>query len=87
MKLYQDGMYEAKRILKNDGFLWIKCQDQIESSKQCWSHIEIYQMAVEMGFYAKDMFVLHQDGKPHIQHKQQHARRNHSYLWVFQNMN
>lgn len=85
MKLYQDGMIEAKRVLKKDGFLWVKCQDQIESSKQCWSHIEIQQMAVDMGFYTKDLFVLHQDGKPHIQHKQQHARRNHSYLWIFQN--
>lgn len=83
MKLYEDGMIEAKRILKEEGLLWVKCQDQIESSKQCWSHIEVYDAAKKLGFYPKDMFVLHQDGKPHIQHKQQHARRNHSYLWIF----
>jgi tRNA G10 N-methylase Trm11 len=85
MQLYFDGMIEARRILRQDGFLWVKCQDQIESGKQKWSHIEIYDFALEMGMYPKDLFVLHQEGKPAIQHKQQHARRNHSYLWVFQN--
>lgn len=84
MNLYTDGMAEAFRVLKKNGFLLVKCQDQIESSKQKWSHIEIYQNAIDLGYYAKDMFVLHQENKPHIQYKpQQHARRNHSYLWVF----
>lgn len=88
INLYTDGMVEAFRVLKKNGFLLVKCQDQIESSKQKWSHIEIYQNAIDLGYYAKDMFVLHQENKPHIQYKpQQHARRNHSYLWVFIKLN
>jgi len=85
INLYAKGMSESHRILKKGGFLFVKCQDEIESSKQKWSHIEIFAIALEIGFYAKDLFVLHQNGKPTIQHKQQkHARKNHSYLWVFQ---
>lgn len=85
MNLYINGMKECKRILKNNGLLWVKCQDQIESGKQKWSHIEIYENAKKIDFYAKDLFLLMQDGKPHIQYTpQQHARRNHSYLWIFQ---
>lgn len=85
INLYINGMKESKRILKNNGLLWVKCQDQIESSKQKWSHIEIFNNAKEIGFYTKDLFILMQEGKPHIQYiPQQHARRNHSYLWIFQ---
>lgn len=43
--LYADGMKEARRILKPDGTLWVKCQDEIESGKQRWSHMEIFQLA------------------------------------------
>lgn len=58
--------------------------DEIESSIQRWSHIELYEIALRLKFYAKDLFVLTQKSRPCIQHKkQQHARKNHSYLWVF----
>jgi hypothetical protein len=84
INLYHDGMLEAKRILKNpNGLLWVKCKDEIESSYQRWSHIEIYKIALELGFYGKDFFVLTQNIKPVIQHKQQHSRKNQSYLWIF----
>lgn len=85
IQLYTEGMTEAKRILKNpNGMLWIKCKDEIESSYQRWSHIEIYGIALTLGFYAKDFFVLTQSKNPVIQHpKQQHSRKNQSYLWIF----
>ena len=82
--LYFRGMAEARRILAHKGLMFVKCQDEIQSGKQVWSHIEIYNAALAMGFYAKDMFVLMRNDRPPKQHKQQHARRNHSYLWVFQ---
>lgn len=85
IELYSAGMREASRILKPKCYLFVKCQDEIESSKQYWSHIEIYEIALKLGFYAKDLFVLHQINKPILQHKnQKHARKNHSYLWVFE---
>jgi DNA modification methylase len=82
--LYRDGLREAFRVLCAGGLAFVKCQDEIESSYQRWSHVEILRDALDIGFYAKDMFVLVQSKNPLLQHKmQQHARKNHSYLWVF----
>lgn len=82
--LYKQGMQEAHRVLVGGGLIWVKCQDEIESSVQKYSHIELYEIARELGFYAKDLFVLMQESNPTIQHKnQKHARKNHSYLWIF----
>lgn len=84
LKLYEDGMVEGVRVLKSGGQLWVKCKDELESSIQRWSHIEILLMANKMGLYAKDLFVLTQKAPALIQHKQKHARKNHSYLWIFE---
>lgn len=82
--LYRDGMDEAKRVLKPKGILLVKCQDQVESGKNCFDHIVIYNDALELGFMAEDLFVLTRLGNPMMRHKhQQHARKNHSYMWVF----
>lgn len=84
INLYRDGMREAYRVLCKGGHLLVKCQDEVESSFQRWSHIEILRDALDLGFYAKDLFVLTQSKLPHVQFAtQQHARKNHSYLWVF----
>jgi len=84
IQLYRDGMIEACRILKEGGMLWVKCKDEVESGYQRWSHIELYLIAIELGLYAKDLFVLTPSNKPVIQRKnQKHARKNHSYLFVF----
>jgi len=84
IQLYNDGMIEAYRILKTGGTMWVKCKDEIESSYQRWSHLEIYDIALKIGLFGKDFFVFVQRNKPVIQHKnQKHARKNHSYLWVF----
>lgn len=84
MQLYYDGITEAKRILKTDGLIFIKCKDEIESSCQRMSHIEIYDYCVNNGFATLDLFILVQKINPVIQFTtQKHARKNHSYLWVF----
>ena len=85
-QLYRDGMQEAYRVLKDGGLLWVKCQDEIESGKQRYSHIEIYETALQLGFYAKDLFILKQDTSSPVQRKQQHAKKNHSYLWIFRRL-
>jgi len=85
MELYGRGMAEAWRVLKQNGMLWVKCQDEIESNYQRASHIEIWEIAMSIGFFYKDLFVLTSTSKPVLQHKRQlHARKNHSYLWIFQ---
>jgi len=83
IELYRLGMTEARRILKVGGLLWVKCKDEVESSVQRWSHIEIALMAWRLNLYALDLFVLTQNSKPVIQHNQKHARKNHSFLWIF----
>lgn len=85
IRLYRDGIAEAYRVLKTDGFLWVKCKDEIECSIQCWSHIQIYMAALNIGFYAKDLFIHEPTSKTPLQHKEQkHAKKIHSYLWIFQ---
>ena len=81
---YAAGIREAARVLKRHGLLWVKCQDEIQNHRQCWSHVEIYELARAQGFTGHDLFVLHQHGEPVVQFKRQtHARKNHSFLWIF----
>lgn len=90
--LYHSGMIAAWRALKRGGTLWVKCQDEIESGKQKWSHVEILDLAGrrcaqtkgEVPFKAVDFFVLMQATTPARRLPYQlHARKNHSYLWIF----
>jgi tRNA G10 N-methylase Trm11 len=82
--LYQQGIDECFRVLKNKGLLLVKCQDQVSSGKNKFDHIVIYNMAMKLGMLAEDLFVLTRIGNPMMRHSyQQHARKNHSYLWVF----
>lgn len=81
---YRRGMKEAVRILKRGGTLWTKTQDEIEAGRQKRSGIEVLNIAQELGLLDQDLFILMQEGTPVIQHRDQHhARKNHSYLWVF----
>lgn len=84
MKLYEAGIQESFRVLKDDGHLFVKCQDEVESGLQKRSHIQILKIAEQVGFVDQDLFVLTQINKPVVQHREQlHARKNHSYMWVF----
>ena len=84
MQLYADGMAEGVRILRYGGLLLVKCKDEVESGHQCWAHVEVLQIAEQLKLISEDLFVMVQSSKPVIQHQRQlHARKNHSYLWVF----
>lgn len=82
--MYNDALIEFYRILKPNGVLIFKCQDTIEHNKQYLTHVEIIIKALGIGYYPKDMFILLAKnriiGKHH--HKQQHARKFHSYFLV-----
>lgn len=85
IRLYEEGMGEAWRVLRSGGRLFVKCQDQIQSGKQRWVHIELFDFARDCTFYPRDLFVLVQKTRPAIRWPvQKHARKNHSYLWVFE---
>lgn len=83
--LYKAGIEEARRVLKPKGRLFVKCQDAIESGKPRWNHVTLYDYAVSLGYYGRDLFVLVQKTRPAIRWPvQKHARKNHSYLWVLE---
>lgn len=83
IRLYAGGILEASRVLKKKGRIFVKTQDEIESGKQRWSHIEIINCLEMFGFSILDMFVLHQSGKPAMRNDyQKTARKNHSYMII-----
>ena len=83
IRLYAGGILEASRVLKKKGRIFVKCQDEIESGNQRFSHIEISQMLEMFGFKLLDLFILVQTNKPTMRENyQKSARKNHSYLIV-----
>lgn len=84
--LYSEGMTEAIRILKPGGHLLVKGKDEVESGRQCWSHAELREDAEAMGLYARDFFILVPQARTSMNRwsTQKHARKVHSFLWLFE---
>lgn len=84
--LYLEGGKEAHRVLKQNGKLIVKCQDEVSANKQWLTHVEIITSYEALGYYCKDLFVLMRPNKPSVSRlvKQVHARKNHSYFLVFE---
>ena len=81
---YRNLIKEAHRVLKQKGLLVFKCQDYTDS-KTIMSHCIVYNLAVELGFYAKDLAILNIP-KSKVYNgntKQRHFRKVHTYFWVF----
>ena len=86
-EFYVYALMEFNRVLRNNGILIFKCQDKVSSGKQYFSHCFVHNKAVENGFYPKDLFVLlakHRIVADWQKKNQKHARKYHSYFWVFQ---
>ena len=85
LDLYRDAGFEAYRVLRERGVLIVKCQDEVCSNRQRFTHVEIMQMYDEMGFVAEDLFVIMRNNRPGVSRaiRQVHARKNHSYFLVF----
>ena len=83
--LYFQAGREAFRVLRSEGVLIVKCQDEVSANRQCLTHVEIINEFVGYGFYCKDIFVVVRTNRPIISRlkKQEHARKNHSYFLVF----
>lgn len=87
---YTDMLVEAFRILKAEGILIFKCQDKVSSGRQYMSHVFVMNTAVNIGFYPKDLFILLARNRLVADWQamnQKHARKFHSYFWVFQKTN
>lgn len=81
---YRYGIINARCVLKPKGILIVKCQDMVNNGEQWWISDSIKNEAERFGFKALDRFVMVQDSTPIMRHNiQLHARKNHSYFWVF----
>ena len=83
--LYYKAGAEGLRVLKDNGVLIVKCQDEVSANRQWLTHVEIINHYEQLGFYIKDLFVVVRQNKAVIARlkKQVHARKNHSYFLVF----
>lgn len=57
VRLYASGLLEAVRVLKRGGILIVKCQDEIESSRQRLTHCELITLMEMLGFEIPDLFL------------------------------
>lgn len=85
-QMYFKAGAEAHRVLRENGILIVKCQDQVSANRQYLTHVYIINEYERLGFYTRDLFVVTRRNKPSIARlmKQVHARKNHSYFLVFQ---
>lgn len=85
LDMYYSAGYEAVRVLKTNGILIVKCQDEVSANKQHLTHVEIINEYTKHGLVIEDLFVMIRNNKPNIStlKKQVHARKNHSYFLVF----
>lgn len=83
--LYEAAIMEANRVLCPGGILVFKCQDKVSSGKQYMMHCNVYQWAILQGFEVLDLFILLARSRlvANWQRNQKHARKYHSYFWVF----
>lgn len=87
--LYVRAGVEAHRVLREQGVLIVKCQDEVSANKQRLTHVEIISAYESLGFYTKDLFVVVRRGRAgvsRLKNPQEHARKNHSYFLVFRKL-
>ena len=85
---YFNTLKELYRICDKGGYVVMKCQDTVSGGKNHFTHCLIMNMALQIGFYPRDMFVLTSNVRINRfgtkWTKQEHARKYHSYFWVFE---
>ena len=82
-KMYRKSLSEFYRILTKGGILAFKCQDYTDSQTTL-THCYVYNWAVEYGFKAEDIFILLSKNIIWNSNlRQKHARKFHSYWFVF----
>ena len=92
IQLHQVYLYtiqEVYRVLRENGILIFKCQDKVSSGNQYFSHVVICEKAINIGYYPLDLFILLSKNRiiANWQKNQKHARKYHSYFWVFKKCN
>lgn len=85
-EFYEDALREFYRVLEPKGIAVFKCQDTVSSGINHMSHFQVEKSAEKVGFVTLDLFILQARSvlmSPNM-HNQKHARKTHSFLYVFQ---
>ena len=86
-QMYSGSLKEFSRVLTRGGIVIFKCQDCVVSALNHFSHCWVMYEAMKYDFYPKDLFILLARNRLNDGRKQQHARKYHSYYWVFKKEN
>ena len=85
---YYNTLKELYRVCDNNGIVVMKSQDTVSGGKNHFTHVMVVNMAIELGFYPKDLFILVAKNRLNSfggkWTKQEHARKHHSYFLIFQ---
>ncbi len=82
-QMYSTSLKEFARVLRDQGIVIFKCQDVVVSAKNHFTHSWVMFEALKYRFYPKDLFILLAKNRLNDGRVQQHARKYHSYFWVF----
>lgn len=85
LDLYFAAAAEARRVLRTEGVLIVKCADEVCANRQRLTHVELIVELERNGWIAEDLFVVMRRNRPGVSRvlRQVHARKNHSYFLVF----
>jgi len=86
MDLIFDGVSECARIVRDDGLVLVKCQDQVVSGKVVWQTLDIVEYASFCRLDLIDMLHVQAYRPQPAGTAQLHARRDYSTLLVFKKM-
>lgn len=83
---YYNTLKECYRLLEENGIVIFKLQNTVSGGKQYFTDYFVKKSAIELGFYIKDEFILHNKSKMTSfggrWKTQQHAMKHHSYFLV-----
>jgi hypothetical protein len=84
VELYVAGFIEAARVLRNGGFLVVKCQDTVQDGRNLWVHDTLRERAEALGFAMRDMLIVCPRSVLATRwERQRHLRKAHSYFLIF----
>ncbi len=84
IKLIIAGAIDCARVVKCDGYLLIKCQDQVVSGRKVWQTDIISRSMANCGMTKVDRLDFLTNPRPQPHTRQLHARQNYSTMLVFQ---
>lgn len=80
---YAEAIRELSRVIQGGGYLIVKCQDTVHGRKNYFNHILVHDICLNNNLRPIDLFVLLAKNRFNGYVNQNHARKYHSYFWVF----